>query len=76
MKATTRSLNRISRRNFLKGSMLGGLAWGMPAIVRGGSPNDTVRVAIIGMGDTKAVGGVGGRGHQLIPHVQIGRAHV
>lgn len=70
MKATTRSMNRMTRRNFLKGSMLGGLALGMPAIVRGGSPNDTVRVAIIGMGDTKAVGGVGGRGHQLIPHVR------
>jgi len=33
-------------------------------------PNDTVRVAVIGMGSTTAVGGVGGRGHQLIPRVR------
>ena len=33
------------------------------------SPNDTIQVAVIGMGDTKAVGGVGGRGHQLIPRL-------
>jgi predicted dehydrogenase len=33
-------------------------------------PNDNVRVAVIGMGDTKAKGGVGGRGHQLIPRIR------
>ncbi len=48
--------------------MAAGLALGLPGIVRAGSPNDTVRLAMIGLGDTKAVGGVGGRGHQLIPH--------
>src|SRR5262249_37096285 len=31
-----------------------------------GSPNDAVNVAVIGLGSTTAVGGVGGRGHQLI----------
>ncbi|MGO8697316.1 MAG: Gfo/Idh/MocA family protein [Limisphaerales bacterium] len=61
-------MKRINRRSFLKSSMVGGLALGMPAIVRGDSPNNSVRVAIIGLGDTKAAGGVGGRGHQLIPH--------
>jgi predicted dehydrogenase len=50
--------------------MAGGLALGMPAIVRGDSPNNSVRVAIIGLGDTKVAGGVGGRGHQLIPHAR------
>jgi hypothetical protein len=64
----------ITRRRFLKGSMTAGLALGVPRIVIGAEnspkaagPNDTVRVAVIGMGDTTAVGGVGGRGHQLIP---------
>ncbi len=33
-------------------------------------PNDTIRLAVVGLGDTKAVGGVGGRGHQLIPRLQ------
>jgi predicted dehydrogenase len=65
-----REMTRMPRRAFLKSSIMGGLALGMPAIVRGGSPNDTVRMAIIGLGDTQAVGAVGGRGHQLIPHVR------
>src|SRR5947209_10316404 len=33
---------------------------------RAGGPNDAVNVAVIGVGSTTAVGGVGGRGHQLI----------
>src|SRR2546427_13309787 len=59
--------------------MTAGLALGMPRIVLGAegssrspSPNDTVRVAVIGLGSTTAVGGVGGRGHQLIPPVREG----
>lgn len=32
--------------------------------------NDAVRVAVIGMGGTETVGGVGGRGHQLIASLQ------
>src|SRR5437879_7623647 len=67
----------ITRRKFLNRSMAAGLALGMPRIVigaqgssRGSSPNDTVRVAVIGLGSTAAAGGVGGRGHQLIPRIR------
>ncbi len=61
----------ISRRSFVKGSMTAGLALGMPRLLRGAGPravgpNDAVNVAVIGLGSTTAVGGVGGRGHQLI----------
>src|SRR5262249_13090399 len=61
-----------TRRSFLRSSTTAGLALGMPGIIRAGrfsqsqSPNEAVRLAVIGMGDTKAIGGVGGRGHQLI----------
>ncbi len=34
------------------------------------SPNETVRLAVVGLGSTTAVGGVGGRGHQLIPRLE------
>src|SRR5438105_13656832 len=57
--------------------MTGGLAMGMPRIVIGAEgssvspgPNDTVRLAVMGLGSTTAVGGVGGRGHQLIPRLR------
>jgi predicted dehydrogenase len=70
MKATT-------RRNFLKGSITAGAALGMPRIIRAAQtssndsgPGNTVRVGVIGLGDTTAVGGVGGRGHQLIPRLR------
>ncbi|QEH38373.1 Inositol 2-dehydrogenase [Aquisphaera giovannonii] len=61
----------ITRRNFLGTSAATGLAMGMPAILggrsaRAASPNEAIRVAVIGMGSTTAVGGVGGRGHQLL----------
>ncbi len=51
--------------------MTAGLALGMPRLMLGAglrqdSPNDAVNVAVIGLGSTTAVGGVGGRGHQLI----------
>ena len=44
---------------------------GMPRLMLGAgaqqdSPNERVNVAVIGLGSTTAVGGVGGRGHQLI----------
>jgi len=70
-------MKTITRRKFLNSSMTAGLAFGMPRIVLGAEgssrspgPNDTVRVAVIGLGATTAVGGVGGRGHQLIPRVR------
>ncbi len=53
--------------------MTAGLALGLPRMAIGGegpskavAPNDAVRLAVVGLGATKAVGGVGGRGHQLI----------
>jgi predicted dehydrogenase len=66
-----------TRRDFLKSSTVGGLALGMPRILIGGErsapargPNEMVRVAVVGLGSTTAVGGVGGRGHQLIPRLR------
>jgi predicted dehydrogenase len=60
-------MKSIPRRSFLKGSMTAGLALGMPGTgLRSVGPNDAVNVAVIGLGSTTAVGGVGGRGHQLI----------
>src|SRR5438876_6642038 len=70
-------MKTITRRNFLNRSLTAGLALGMPRILIGAEgssrspgPNDTVRVAVIGLGATTAVGGVGGRGHQLIPRAR------
>ena len=70
-------MKTITRRNFLNTSVTAGLALGLPRIVIGAEgssrspgPNDTVRVAVIGLGSTTAVGAVGGRGHQLIPRVR------
>ncbi|MEN6496566.1 MAG: Gfo/Idh/MocA family oxidoreductase, partial [Thermoguttaceae bacterium] len=61
-------MKRISRRDVLKHSMAAGLALGLPRLALGGgrSPNDEVRMAIIGLGGINTVGGVGGRGRQLI----------
>ena len=67
---------KITRRTFLNSSITAGLALGMPRISMAAaasqprSANDTVRVAVIGLGSTTAVGGVGGRGHQLIPRIR------
>src|SRR5438309_1860736 len=73
----SRAMKTITRRKFLNSSITAGLALGMPRIVIGAegssrSPgsNDTVRVAVIGLGSTTAAGGVGGRGHQLIPRIR------
>jgi predicted dehydrogenase len=64
-------MKQTTRRNFLKSSIAAGLGFGLPRIVIAGEPsNDAVRVAVVGLGDTKAIGGVGGRGHQLIPRLR------
>ncbi|MFO0957939.1 MAG: Gfo/Idh/MocA family oxidoreductase [Isosphaeraceae bacterium] len=60
-------MKAIPRRDFLKGSMAAGLGLGFPGLLTAASrPNEDVRIAVIGLGSTTAVGGVGGRGHQLI----------
>ncbi len=66
----------LTRRRFLQGTLLAGAWPASPAARAAGqstpaaSLNETIRVAVIGMGDTTAVGGVGGRGHQLIPRIR------
>jgi predicted dehydrogenase len=55
--------------------MVAGAALGMPRLMLGAglrsrSPNDAVSLAVIGLGSTAAVGGVGGRGHQLIERIR------
>ncbi|NLX94555.1 MAG: Gfo/Idh/MocA family oxidoreductase [Rhodopirellula sp.] len=65
-------MTRATRRDFLKRSTAGGLAWGLPAlwlgnrITKGAGPGEEVRVAVLGLGGIDTVGGVGGRGRQLI----------
>ncbi len=70
-------MKSITRRNFLSRSTATGLALGMPGMMiraagspHSQSPNEAIRLAVVGLGDTTAVGGVGGRGHQLIPRLQ------
>src|SRR4051812_6619644 len=65
----------IPRRSFLSRSMAAGVALGVPRLMRAagprsGGPNEAVRVGVIGLGATTAVGGVGGRGHQLIDRLR------
>lgn len=59
-------MTQTTRRNFLKTATAAGLAGAMPRLARGGSPNADVRLAIVGLGGIDVVGGVGGRGRQLI----------
>ena len=62
-----------TRRDFLKSSLAGGLAFGLPSLAIGGQhqsrvtgPNAEIAVAVVGLGGIDTVGGVGGRGRQLI----------
>lgn len=60
-------MSQIPRRSFLKTSATAaGLTGAMPRLARSGSPNSDVRIAIAGLGGINVVGGVGGRGRQLI----------
>ena len=66
-------VKRIARRAFLKSAGTGALALGLPRLGLAASTesnpsgaNDHVRLAVVGVGSKEAVGGVGGRGHQLI----------
>jgi predicted dehydrogenase len=70
-------MRTATRRNFLKNSIAAGLGLGLPRIIFGGQdqpkarePNDVVRLAVVGLGGTETVGGVGGRGHQLIARLR------
>ena len=63
---------RVSRRRFLAGTAAS-IAFGLPALRLGresscqaAGPNDEIRLAVIGLGGLNVVGGVGGRGRQLI----------
>src|SRR3954468_20917001 len=65
-----------TRRQFLKTSVAAGAALAVsrrPLRAAAAGPigaNEAIRVAVIGMGGTDTVGGVGGRGHQLIASLQ------
>ena len=63
----------VTRREFLKRSIAGGLAFGLPSLLIGGrraagspGPNAQIGLAVMGLGGIDIVGGVGGRGRQLI----------
>ncbi|MGO9111238.1 MAG: Gfo/Idh/MocA family protein [Thermoguttaceae bacterium] len=65
-------MKRGTRREFLKRSATAA-ALGLPSLVLGGDlssrkggANAEVRIGVVGLGDVAAIGGVGGRGHQLI----------
>ncbi len=54
--------------------MTAGLALGMPRMMiyagrssQAQGPNETIRLAVVGLGSTTAVGGVGGRGISSFP---------
>jgi predicted dehydrogenase len=73
----TRLTSTTTRREFLKLSTAGGLAALVPAsLPRGGRParaaaaNDAIQIGVVGLGGIDTVGGVGGRGRQLIDALQ------
>lgn len=70
-------MKRMTRRSFLRTSTTSGLALGAARLTVSTEPscraqgsNEAVRVAVVGLGSTTAIGGVGGRGHQLIPRLR------
>jgi len=65
------------RRDFLKRSMAGGLAFALPSLSLAGArlakaaaANAEVRIGVVGLGGIGIIGGVGGRGRQLIRALQ------
>jgi predicted dehydrogenase len=72
-------MSRINRRRFLAGASAAA-AFGLPALrlgrdgsCRAAGPNDEIRLAVIGLGGINVVGGVGGRGRQLIDRFRKAR---
>jgi len=70
-------MKRTTRRDFLKSSAARGVGIGLPALALGGArysqaagPNAQVRVAVLGLGSIDVIGGVGGRGRQLISRLR------
>lgn len=63
-------MQKATRRDFVKGCLAAGLAFGLPRSARSASPNSDVRLAIVGLGGINVPGSVGGRGRQLIDAFQ------
>jgi len=70
-------MERTTRRDFLKSSTAGGLAFGLSSLAigsarwsRAAGPNAEVRIAVVGLGGIETVGGVGGRGRQLVARLR------
>lgn len=59
-------MRKATRRDFVKGCMAAGLAFGLPRAAGSTGANSDVRLAIVGLGGIDVPGGVGGRGRQLI----------
>ena len=74
---TNTMTRRIPRRAVMKSWLAGGFLWGLqnPAVpqaspVYAAGPNSEVRLGIVGLGGINIVGGVGGRGRQLISAIR------
>ena len=71
-----KSIKRMGRRGFLKHAGAGALALSLPkstwaaTLTKPAGANGDVRIAIVGVGSKEALGGVGGRGRQLISSLQ------
>lgn len=65
-------MTRSTRREFLKRSTAAGFAGALPSLMlgnrlaRAAGPNEEIHMAVVGLGGMDVVGGVGGRGRQLI----------
>jgi hypothetical protein len=59
------TMQKVTRRDLVKGCMAAGLAFGLPGSARSAGPNNDVCLAIVGLGGIDIPGSVGGRGRQL-----------